>query len=207
MSGNNYFSPTLLYKREKMRNSYLPSIIKQLAYYRLLGQKTFDQLDEEALFKQVEEANSIAIIVNHLSGNMLSRWTDFLISDGEKPWRKRDQEFEDLIRTRAELQEKWDKGWDCLFMAIKNLKEKDLEKIVYIRNMGHTVFEAINRQLAHYAYHVGQIVFIGKMIKRKEWQSLSIPKGESQAYNIEKFSKEKKRQHFSDEFLKGKPGA
>lgn len=190
-----------------MRNSYLPSVIKQFAYYRHLGEKTFDQLEEKELFKQVdEESNSIAIIVNHLSGNMLSRWTDFLISDGEKPWRHRDKEFEDLIKTRAELREKWDKGWDCLFLAVKNLKEKDLEKIIYIRNMGHTVFEALNRQLAHYAYHVGQIVFIGKTIKRKEWKSLSIPKGGSKAYNQEKFGGEKKRQHFTDEFLNKKPG-
>ena len=189
-----------------MQQSYLPSIIKQFAYYRLLGQKTFDQLEDDALFKQVdEEANSIAVIVNHLSGNMLSRWTDFLISDGEKPWRNRDEEFKDVIRSRTELQEKWDKGWECLFLAIKTLKDKDLEKIVYIRNMGHTVAEAVNRQLAHYAYHVGQIVFIGKMMRQKEWKSLSIPKGESQTYNKDKFSIEKKRQHFSDEFLGEKP--
>ena len=189
-----------------MQQSYLPSIIKQFAYYRLLGQKTFDQLEDDALFKQVdEEANSIAVIVNHMSGNMLSRWTDFLISDGEKPWRNRDEEFKDVIRSRTELQEKWDKGWECLFLAIKNLKDKDLEKIVYIRNMGHTVAEAVNRQLAHYAYHVGQIVFIGKMMRQKEWKSLSIPKGESQTYNKDKFSIEKKRQHFSDEFLREKP--
>ena len=191
-----------------MRNTYLPSIIKQFDYYRLLGQKTFDQLDDEALFRKVgEESNSIAIVVNHMNGNMLSRWTDFLISDGEKPWRERDREFDDVIKTRTTLQEKWDQGWDCLFLAIQNLKEKDLEKIVYIRNMGHTVVEAINRQLAHYAYHVGQIVFIGKMIKQKEWQSLSIAKGGSQAYNQEKFSTEKKRQHFTDEFIKRKPGS
>ena len=188
-----------------MRQSYLPSVIKQFSYYRLLGQKTFDQLDEKDLFRQVnEESNSIGIIVNHLSGNMLSRWTNFLISDGEKPWRQRDQEFENKIKTRDELQKKWDKGWDCLFLAIKNLKERDLERIIYIRNMGHTVFEALNRQLAHYAYHVGQIVFIGKAVKQKEWKSLSIPKGSSDAYNMEKFSGEKKRQHFTDELLSKK---
>ena len=188
-----------------MLNSYLPSIIKQFDYYRLLGQKTFDQLDEKELFEQTDEdANSIAIIVNHLSGNMLSRWTNFLISDGEKPWRRRDQEFENQIKTRGELQEKWDKGWDCLFLAVENLKEKDLEKIVYIRNMGHTVIEAVNRQLAHYAYHVGQIVYSGRMIRQKEWKSLSIPKGGSKAYNERKFGTEKKREHFTDEFLKRK---
>ena len=190
-----------------MQTSYLPSIIKQFGYYRLLGQKTFDQLSEKELFKQPDpESNSIAVIVNHLSGNMLSRWTDFLISDGEKPWRKRDEEFEDLIKTESELLEKWNKGWDCLFMAIKNLKESDLEKIVYIRNMGHTVFEAVNRQLAHYAYHIGQIVFIGKMIKQKEWQSLSIPKGASKTYNREKFNLAKRKQHFTDEFLDKQTG-
>lgn len=188
-----------------MQPSYLPSIIKQFTYYRLLGQKTFDQLEEKELFQQAgEEANSIAIIVNHMSGNMLSRWTDFLISDGEKPWRERDGEFENQIKTRAGLQERWDKGWDCLFLAVNNLKENDLEKIVYIRNMGHTVIEATNRQLAHYAYHVGQIVFIGKMIRQKEWNSLSIPKGGSKDFNREKYSAGKKRQHFTDEFLKKK---
>ena len=191
-----------------MQTSYLPSIIKQFGYYRLLGQKTFDQLSDKELFEQPDqESNSIAIIVNHLSGNMLSRWTNFLISDGEKPWRRRDEEFEDLIKTKSELLEKWNKGWECLFLAVKNLKEQDLEKTVYIRNMGHTVFEAINRQLAHYAYHVGQIVFIGKMVKQKEWQSLSIPKGGSKSYNQEKFNIAKRKEHFTDEFTgkKSKP--
>jgi len=129
---------------------------------------------------------------------MLSRWTNFLTEDGEKEWRQRDQEFEDTYKNKEDLITNWEKGWQCLFDAILPLTENDLERIIYIRNQGHTVTEAINRQLAHYAYHIGQIVFIGKMIKGKHWKSLSVPKGQSTAYNKEKFAKEKWRQHFTD---------
>lgn len=183
--------------------NYLESTKKQFAYYKLLGEKTIDQLADDQLFWQANsESNSIAIIVNHLWGNMKSRWTDFLTSDGEKKWRKRDQEFEDLIKTKKKLREKWDDGWDCLFKALEELDEDHLENTIYIRNQGHTIIEAINRQLAHYAYHVGQIVFIGKMLKGHEWISLSIPKGKSEEYNLEKFSKPKQREHFTDKTLK-----
>lgn len=185
-----------------METSYLESIKKQFAYYKMLGDKTFAQLTDEQLFWQCNKAsNSIAIIVKHLWGNMLSRWTDFLTSDGEKEWRKRDEEFENDIADRAELLKRWDAGWACLFDAINPLQEVDLEKEIYIRNQGHTVTEAINRQLAHYAYHVGQIVFLGKMLCGDNWQSLSIPKGKSKAFNANKFAQEKHHQHFTDEFL------
>ena len=181
-------------------NDYLTSVIKQFEYYKALAEKTFEQLPEEKLFwKYNNESNSIGILVNHISGNMLSRWTDFLSSDGEKEWRNRDSEFEDLIKSKEELLSKWNNAWKCLFDTLKGLNEDDLNKIVYIRNMGHTVTEAINRQLAHYPYHIGQIVFIGKMAQNNDWNSLSIPKGNSSSYNDEKFSKEKRIVHFTDD--------
>ena len=184
-------------------NSYLVSVRKQFEYYQMLGTKTFEQLSEEQLFWQYEEeSNSIAIIVRHLWGNMLSRWTDFLTSDGEKEWRNRDTEFDATIKNRAEVVEKWNAGWECLFDAIRPLEEKDLNQTIYIRNQGHTVVEAINRQLSHYSYHVGQIVFIGKMLRGKEWESLSIPKGGSKTFNASHFAQEKHRAHFTDDFLK-----
>ncbi len=191
--------------KHHIEKNYLESIKKQFAYYKLLGEKTFAQLDDEALFWQYnEESNSIAIIVNHLSGNMLSRWTDFLTADGEKTWRNREQEFEDVIQNRQELLTKWELGWTCLFSALESINETNFETTIYIRNQGHTVVEAINRQLAHYAYHIGQITFLGKMIKGAEWESLSIPKGKSQDYNADKFAQEKKKAHFTDEFLNQK---
>ena len=133
---------------------------------------------------------------------MLSRWTDFLTTDGEKEWRNRDAEFENNINSKEILIEMWEEGWKCFFNALNLLNAEDLNRIIYIRNEGHTVLEAINRQLAHYPYHVGQMVFIGKMICNEKWISLSIPKGNSSSYNKEKFSKEKHKQHFTDEFLK-----
>ncbi len=186
-----------------MSTAYLSSIKKQFEYYKSLGDKTFKQLPDEKLFWHYnEESNSIATIVKHLWGNMLSRWTDFLTSDGEKDWRDRDAEFENDITTRQELLDKWQAGWACLFTALDALKPEDLDRIIYIRNQGHTVMEAINRQLAHYPYHVGQIVYLGKMLADKEWTSLSIPKGKSNEYNSDKFSQPKRKQHFTDEFLK-----
>ncbi len=184
--------------------NYLESVRKQFAYYQILGDKTFEQLSEEQLFWQYNaDSNSIAIIVKHLGGNMLSRWTDFLEADGEKAWRNRETEFAQTIQNRAELIQKWEEGWQCLFQALDQVNSDNLEQLIYIRNQGHTVMEAINRQLAHYAYHVGQIVFIGKMLKGQQWQSLSIPKGQSEAFNAEKFSQPAHRQHFTDEYLDG----
>jgi hypothetical protein len=186
-------------------SDYLTSTRKLFEYYKLLGEKTFSQIPDEALFWQYnEESNSIAIIVSHLSGNMLSRWTDFLTSDGEKEWRDRDSEFESILKTKEELISAWEKGWACLFLAIDALTPQDLGKTIYIRNMGQTVTDAINRQLSHYPYHIGQIVFIGKMASGENWQSLSIPKGNSQTYNSEKFAQPKHDQHFADDYLKDK---
>ena len=182
---------------------YLTSTRKQLEYYKMLGEKTFAQVTDEQLFWQYnEESNSIAMIVKHLWGNMLSRWTDFLTSDGEKEWRQRDAEFENDIATREDLLNKWNEGWQCLFNTLDSLINDDLGKEIYIRNQGHSVVEAINRQLAHYPYHVGQIVFIGKMVCNAGWTSLSIPRGDSKTYNEDKFAKSKRKQHFTDEFIK-----
>ena len=184
-----------------MRKDYIDSVIKQFLYYKMLGDKTFDQVPEEKLFwQQNPESNSIATIVKHLSGNMLSRWSDFLTTDGEKSWRNRDGEFENDLASKAEMLSLWEKGWKVLLDTLGSLSEDDLDRIIYIRNEGHTVMEAINRQLAHYPYHLGQIVYIGKMLA-SNWQSLSIPKGSSAAFNADKFAREKHRGHFTDEFL------
>ena len=183
-----------------MMSNYLESAEKQFLYYKKLGENTFVQLTDEQLFwRQSSDQNSISIIVNHLWGNMLSRWTDFLNSDGEKEWRERELEFEEVIKTRQDLLDKWEEGWVCVFSAINDAKEVDPTTLVYIRNIGHTLVEAINRQLCHYAYHIGQIVFIGKAVKEKDWESLSIPKGQSKVYNKNKFSKERHRGHFTDD--------
>lgn len=157
--------------------------------------------DEELLWQFNEESNSMGIMVKHLWGNMMSRWTDFLTSDGEKEWRQRDAEFEADLTSREAILSKWEEGWTCLFTALDSINEGNFDTVIYIRNQGHTVVEAINRQLAHYAYHVGQMVFLGRMQKGSEWQSLSIPKGNSANYNKEKFSKEKSKTHFTDEYL------
>lgn len=188
-----------------MNIDYLESAKKQFEYYKMLGDKTISQLPDEKLFWQYnEESNSIAVIVKHLHGNMLSRWTDFLTSDGEKEWRQRDAEFDNDLNSKEELVQKWNEGWNCLFDTLNSLKEEDFSKTIYIRNQEHSITEAINRQLAHYPYHVGQIVFIGKMICDNKWVSLSIPKGNSNTYNAEKFAKPKHREHFTEEYLKDK---
>ncbi|WP_433763322.1 DUF1572 family protein [Flavobacterium ginsenosidimutans] len=183
--------------------SYLESAKKQFLYYKTLGEKAIYQLEPEQLFIAVnEDTNSIATIIKHISGNMLSRWTDFLTSDGEKEWRNRDAEFENDLQSKEEVLKLWSKGWNCLENALENLKPEQLSDIIYIRNEGHTVIEAINRQLAHYPYHVGQIVFYAKQLKESEWESLSIPKNKSANYNAEKFAKEKEIKNFTDDELK-----
>lgn len=186
----------------EINTPYLESIKKQFLYYKMLAEKSFAQLEEQQLFVSLNEnTNSIAVIVKHLSGNMLSRWTDFLTSDGEKQWRDRDAEFENTYTSKAELITDWDKGWKCFFDAIESLTSEQLSEIIYIRNEGHTVVEAINRQLAHYPYHIGQIVFYSKLLKNGEWDSLSIPKNKSNTYNADKFSKEKSIRNFTDDEL------
>lgn len=182
--------------------AYLDSVRKQFLYYKIVAEKAIEQLEPEHLFITLnEDTNSIATIVKHISGNMLSRWTDFLTSDGEKTWRDRDAEFENDLATKETVLEIWNKGWDCLFDAIAPLQSEQLSTIVYIRNEGHTVIEAINRQLAHYPYHVGQIVFYAKLLKKGNWESLSIPKNNSRNYNAEKFAKVKEIKNFTDDEL------
>ncbi len=184
-------------------NIYLTSVKKQMLYYKTVAEKAIDQLEDEQLFISVnKDTNSIATIMNHMVGNMLSRWTDFLTSDGEKEWRTRDAEFENPLLTKEVLLNNWNKGWNCFFNAINELKPEQLSQIIYIRNEGQTALDAINRQLAHYPYHIGQIVFYAKMIKKTEWTSLSIPKNKSNEYNADKFSKEKTNKHFTDDELK-----
>ncbi|MGF7075605.1 DUF1572 domain-containing protein [Mucilaginibacter sp. 3215] len=183
-----------------MENDYLTSVKKQFAYYKSLGEKTFEQLTDEQLYWQYNpESNSIAMIVKHMAGNMISRWTDIFTTDGEKPTRNREAEFTPSTPTRQTITETWEQGWQCLFDTLDKLTADDLGKIVYIRNQGHTVMEAINRQLAHYPYHVGQIVFLGKMLCDENWHSLSIPRGQSENYNADKFAQEKRKVHFTDE--------
>tara|TARA_R110002049_G_scaffold47596_1_gene136872 strand:+ start:124943 stop:125557 length:615 start_codon:yes stop_codon:yes gene_type:complete len=185
---------------KNMELGYLNSVRKQFEYYKSVGEKTFDQLDEGDFFWQFnEESNSIAIIVNHLSGNMKSRWTDFLTSDGEKEWRNRDSEFESVIRSKEELLIKWNDGWKCLFEALDSINLENFKTKIFIRNQGHSIVEAVNRQFAHYSYHIGQIVYIGRMLKGNAWKSLTIPKGESANFNTVKFSKGKHDGHFSDD--------
>ena len=185
-----------------MQSDYIIGVTKQFEYYKLLGDKTLAQLsDVELTWQYNKESNSIAIMVKHLWGNMMSRWTDFLTSDGEKEFRNRGQEFDLDSSERAILQARWEEGWSCLFSALSSITEEKMDTIVYIRNQGHTITEAINRQMMYYAYHVGQMVYLGRMIRGKEWESLPIPKGASQTYNEEKFSEEKGRRHFTGKYL------
>lgn len=182
-----------------MQTTYLEGVIKLFGYYKSLGDKTFIQLtDKDIQWQYNAESNSIAMVVKHIWGNMLSRWTDFLTTDGEKPWRERDAEFENDITTKTEMIEKWEAGWKCLFDALNTLNESDLDKIIFIRNEGHTALDAINRQLAHYPYHIGQIVYIAKMIKDENWNNLSIPRNKSNEFNADKFGQDRQLKHFTD---------
>ncbi len=164
---------------------YLEDALKVFRSYKTLGERAIAQARDEDLFVTLDpEANSIALIVKHLWGNMRSRWTDFLTSDGEKPDRHRDSEFvPDEGLTRADVLRRWAEGWQLVFNAIEPLQPEDLERTVMIRGEPHTVMQAINRQLAHYAQHIGQIVFLAKHLRSSEWQSLSIPRGQSETFN------------------------
>jgi hypothetical protein len=163
---------------------YLSTTIKRLKYYKQLGDQTFDQLNEQDFHWQPSsESNSIAVIIQHVAGNMLSRWTNFLTEDGEKEWRRRDDEFEIHNYSKQQLLETWNEGWKCFIDALGSLMADDLLKTIYIRKEPLTVIDAINRQLAHYPYHIGQIVYIGRLVKNENWKNLSIPKGRSQQYN------------------------
>ena len=177
---------------------------KQLfKYYKQLGERSIAQLsDESKLFwSPGEESNSIAVIVQHLYGNMKSRWTDFLSTDGEKEWRNRDREFELYCSNKEALMDLWDEGWATLFSALDSIDDSNKDQLVYIRNKGHKIDEAIQRQLAHYAYHVGQLVYLARMIQGEAWSSLSIAKGASKAFNKEAFGGGQREEHFTKNLL------
>ncbi|RYY69651.1 MAG: DUF1572 domain-containing protein [Chitinophagaceae bacterium] len=169
-------------------SKYLASAKQQFLYYKALGDQAMAQLEPQMLFMQPnEESNSIAMIIQHLHGNMVSRWTNFLTTDGEKEWRQRDAEFEVVLRDKAAVMQKWEEGWDTLMSTLQELDNNQLSTLVLIRNEAHTVTEAINRQLAHYPYHVGQIVLYAKQLLGNKFCSLSIAKNKSQDFNREKF--------------------
>ena len=166
---------------EAIIQNYLDDSRKAMRAYKKLAEKALDQLtDEEYFITLDEESNSVAVVMKHMAGNMFSRWTDFLTTDGEKPNRNRDYEF--IIEhdtTKADVRDYWERGWQCVFDALDPLQIEDLEKRVFIRGEEHTVVQAINRQLMHYAYHVGQIVFLAKHFRATGWSSLSIPRNRS----------------------------
>jgi len=164
--------------------SYLQDSLALLRTYKSMGERAMAQVSEDHLQTTLDpESNSIAIIVKHMAGNMRSRWTDFLTTDGEKPDRHRDTEFEAPPATRAALMEMWESGWRCVFAALEPLSDSDLERKVYIRSEPHSVMQAINRQVGHYACHIGQIVFLAKYFQSSSWSSLSIPRRKSAEFN------------------------
>ena len=170
----------------QLTTSYLKDSIDLFRYYKKLGERAMAQCPDAELFAVLDaESNSIAIIVKHMSGNMRSRWRDFLTTDGEKPDRHRDTEFEEPPKTRAELMELWERGWKYLFDALEPLTEADMTRTVTIRTEPHSVMQAINRQMAHYAHHIGQILFLAKHLAVKatgKWDSLSVPRGQSKQF-------------------------
>ncbi|MGE7917610.1 DUF1572 family protein [Viridibacillus sp. NPDC093762] len=173
--------------------NYLSIVKNRFMEIKKLGDQTFQQLDDGKLYwSNHEESNSIAVIVKHVGGNMVSRWSDFLSTDGEKPTRNRDLEFDNSYLPREELIRIWEHGWQIVFNTLDDLTEQDLLKKIKIRGEEHLVMAAIERQVSHYSYHVGQIVYIGKVLKSSEWQSLSIPKGKSSQFNETMFEKHKK---------------
>jgi hypothetical protein len=163
---------------------YLDDSYRAFRGYRRLAEGALEQISDEELFRQLDpEANSIAILMQHIAGNMRSRWTDFLTSDGEKPDRHRDREFEARSTTRAELMAEWNEAWELLLSTIQSLKPEDVLREITIRGERHSVLYAIQRQVTHYAYHVGQLVFLAKHFRGAQWKSLSIPKGQSEEFN------------------------
>ncbi len=170
---------------EAIIQNYLDDARSSLKAYKKLAEKAIAQLEDEEFFVTIdEEANSVAVVMKHMAGNMFSRWTDFLTSDGEKPNRNRDMEFViEPQTTKDEVLAYWERGWACVFEALEPLRPEDCEQKVMIRGEEHTIVQAINRQLMHYSYHIGQIVFLAKHFRSAEWQSLSIPKNRSAEFN------------------------
>lgn len=178
---------------------FLDEISRQFRGHKRLGEGAIAQVKDDELFLTLDpESNSTAIIVKHLAGNMRSRFTDFLTTDGEKPDRHRDQEFELAAgTTRDELMRWWEQGWSCLFTALDSLKPIDLMRTVYIREEPHTVLQALNRQIAHYAFHIGQIVFLAKHLRSSEWKTLSVPRGQSEEFNRKMIEQRQRSGNFS----------
>jgi hypothetical protein len=170
---------------ESIGQHYLEDALQTFRDYKQLGERAFAQLDDADFFRTIDdESNSIAVVIKHIAGNMLSRWTDFLTTDGEKPERNRDMEFVMLPETtKDDMLAYWEKGWACTFAAIEPLTADGLLRTVTIRGQEHTVIQAITRQVAHYANHVGQIVYLAKHFKAGDWQSLSVPKNKSAEFN------------------------
>ncbi len=164
--------------------SYIQDALAVFRFYKQLAERAMEQVTDEQLFVTLDpEGNSIALIVKHMAGNMRSRWTDFLSTDGEKPNRNRDSEFVDPPATRNQLLAEWETGWACFFNAVEPLTDADLARTVTIRSEAHSVMQAINRQMAHYAHHVGQIVLLAKHFASDRWQSLSVPRNQSDEFN------------------------
>src|SRR5208337_2780084 len=177
-----------------LRQHYLEEVFRQFRGYKRLAEGAIAQLKDEDLFVTLDaESNSIAILMKHIAGNLRSRFIDFLTTDGEKPDRHRDQEFElSAATTRAEIMRWWEQAWEVLFSTIKSLSSDDLERAVTIRGEPHTVLQALNRALAHHASHVGQIIFLAKHLRSTEWKTLSVPRGKSEEYNAQKAAQQKK---------------
>jgi hypothetical protein len=168
----------------KFTTSYLEDSLTLFRYYKMLAERAMEQVTDAQLFTVLDgEANSIAIIVKHMAGNMRSRWMDFLTSDGEKPDRNRDSEFENPPATREALLKLWDQGWFYLFTALGPLSDPDMDRTIAIRGEPHSVMQAINRQIGHYSYHCGQIVFLAKHLQHEHWKALTIPRGKSTDFN------------------------
>jgi len=186
---------------QSLAQHYLDDALRTFRDYKTLAERAFAQISDEDFFKTIdEESNSIAVNIKHMAGNMLSRWTDFLTTDGEKPERDRDIEFVMLPgTTRDDMIAYWEKGWQCVFDAVEPLGPDDLMRTVTIRGQDHTVIQAINRQLAHYAYHTGQIVFLAKHFKSSDWQSLSVPRNRSAEFNAHLEEKAKESSTTSSE--------
>ena len=174
---------------EAIVQNYHEDAVKALKAYKKLADKAIAQVNDDELFVTLdEESNSVAVVMKHMAGNMFSRWTDFLTSDGEKPDRNRDMEFViESNTTKADVLDYWERGWACVFAAVEPLTPEDFEKTVLIRGEPHTIVQAINRQLMHYSYHIGQIVYLAKHFRSAEWSSLSIPRNKSAEFNASKF--------------------
>lgn len=182
---------------------FIQDIVKQYVYYRSLAEKAIDQINEEEFFfQQHEDVNSIAIIVKHIAGNLKSRFTDFRVADGEKSWRNRDEEF--IIRTnkKEQVMKLWDEAWTILIDELKALNESTIKETIHIRNQAHTIPTALIRSLSHVAHHIGQILYQAKLLKGPQWESLSIPKGESQQFNTEMLDTNTDGEHYTDHLLK-----